>query len=338
MSLPHPDGGHTVAPDRSRFAYLMLTHKEPLRVEELAHRILELSPRASIVVHHDLADTSPTPPAGHPSQPIHLVERGRVRWGDWSMIEATRRLLEFAVDRLDADWFVLLSGEHRPVVDLTSWEKAVARSDVDAIAPAMELPLRLRFGRSDEQTNLYLARSRHKWSIYGRPRSETIHRAIGALMKLSHSIQPLLAIEYVHRRDAWCVGRYRRAGPMGATTFFRGSQWIALNRRAATTVLDVEPEVTSWFKRSWIPDETYFQTVLRQAGGLAVSNSPTTFVLETPEHPTPGWMRLAHEDLEAVWASGAPFARKVDVSGRPDVVAAIDRVVDGQRAAASTNS
>lgn len=37
----------------SRFAYLLLTHTRPDRVEDLASRILALSSRANIVVHHD---------------------------------------------------------------------------------------------------------------------------------------------------------------------------------------------------------------------------------------------------------------------------------------------
>jgi hypothetical protein len=54
-------------------------------------------------------------------------------------------------------------------------------------------------------------------------------------------------------------------------------------------------------------------------------------VLETPEYPTKGWMQLILEDLPAVWAADTPFARKVDLSGRPEVAAAIDKVVDQQR-------
>ncbi len=149
-------------------------------------------------------------------------------------------------------------------------------------------------------------------------------------MKLSEYLQPLVAVEFVHRRDAWVVGVRRRTQPVANVDFFRGSQWIALNRRGAVEALTVDPDLTAWFKRSWIPDESYFHTVLRHAG-LSASDTPTTFVLDTPEQPTTGWMRLTLDDLPAVWEAATPFARKVDPSTRPEVAQSIDGVVDRRR-------
>ncbi len=37
-----------------RFAYLIMTHKDVRDVEELAERIVTLSPAAHVVVHHDV--------------------------------------------------------------------------------------------------------------------------------------------------------------------------------------------------------------------------------------------------------------------------------------------
>jgi len=310
-----------------RFAYLLLTHKLAQHVEELAARIVELSPAAEIVVHHDLG-AHDVPWGGDPSGRVHLVERGRVLWGDWSMVDATLRLLRFALEELDADWFVLLSGEHRPIVDLEGWERSTAQSGLDAFVAADQLSSRLRFGRADPVANQYLARAQHRWVTFPRPRSELVHRAIGALMKVSCSLHPIAKLEYAHRREAWALGIRRRRGSMRGQTFFRGSQWMVLGRRAAEAALDVDPGLSNWFKESWIPDETYFHTVLRSTPGLVLSNQPVTFVLDTPARPTRGWMRLGLQDLPAVWASGAPFARKVDPSASPEVLTAIDRAVD----------
>ena len=175
--------------------------------------------------------------------------------------------------------------------DLTAWEGAVAGASVDAYLPAERLPGRLRFGRSKAQDNLYLARARHRWTLIFAPKSSGLDRGIGGLMKLSQWLQPFGTIEFVHRRDAWAIGIRRNTRMVNGLTFYRGSQWIALNRRAALAALNVEPQLRKWFTRSWIPDETYFHTVLRTAG-LRVSNAPTTFVLKEPAQPTSGWMKL----------------------------------------------
>ncbi len=324
-----------MAPPAPRFAYLLLTHRAPATVDDLVARLLELSPSAEVVVHHDAA-AGAVPEGGRSSGRYHLVERLGVRWGDWSMVEATHRLLRFAHRELDPDWMVLLSGEHRPTADLATWERAVADARPDVYSPAERLPDRLRFGRPDGESQLYLARCRHRYVAPGRPRSEAAHRAVGGLAKLAAGLGPLVALEYAHRRQAWALGRRRPLGPVTGWTLYRGSQWIALNRRAAAAALAVDPAVTAWFRPSWIPDETYFQTVLRQVPDLVVSDRPTTFVLPTPDRPTPGWMQLAVEDLPAVWDSGTPFARKVDRETRPEVVEAIDTAVDRGRRAVPT--
>ena len=242
------------------------------------------------------------------------------------MIEATLRLLRYSVENLSSDWFVLLSGEHRPVTDLQVWERAVMESGFDAYLPSERLEGRLRFGRSHVTSNLYATRTRHKWRSFRRPRSSLLHRGVGGLMKLTQWAQPIVAMEFVHRRDAWVVGWRRSTRRLGSRPFYRGSQWIALSRKAALEALAVEPLLTEWFKRSWIPDEAYFHTVLRTSD-LTISDAPTTFVLETPEQPTTGWMQLTLEDLPAVWGSGTPFARKVDIVSRPEVATSIDEMV-----------
>ncbi len=207
-----------------RFAYLLMTHENERDVEELAERIVSLSPTAQVVVHHDVGARA-LPWAGDPPEPFHLVERVAVRWGDWSMIQATGNLVRYAVEELDADWFVLLSGEHRPAVDLARWEREVAASGADAIVRAEELPARLHFGWRDFETNQYLARSRHRWRVVPRPRSDVVHQAIGWAAKLGRGLHPLLAVEYAHRRDAWLVGLPRRAGiDAGATVL----AWLAM--------------------------------------------------------------------------------------------------------------
>jgi hypothetical protein len=317
--------------EHERFAYLLLTHKDPRHVEGLADRIRDLSPDALIVVHHDAAAPD-LPWDGNPPAGIHLVERGRVSWGDWSMIEATQRLLRYALDRLDAGWFVLLSGEHRPALDLHQWESSTAAAGYDALFDSERLPDHLHFGRANFERSEYLARSRHRWRLFSRPRHRVVDRFVGLLMKLSWYVRPMMSVEFIHRRNAWAVGRRRRSHPVRGWSFYRGSQWFALNRRAASAALAIDRGVAAWFEHSWIPDEAFLHTALRQVPQLVVANSPTTFVLDRPAKPYPGWMLLSLEDLPTALGSGLPFVRKVDPATRPEVVESIDLAVDRQRA------
>lgn len=314
-----------------RFAYLVLSHDAPRRVEALTARLLALSPRGVVVVHHDRAADA-VPWDGAPPDRVHLVERQPLAWGAWSIVAATLRMASFAVNHLEADWLVVLSGEHWPVVDLAAWERATAAAGFDALVPAAPLPARLRFGRSpDPDGNRFLARSALRWTAVPRPRSDLAHRALAGVRKVARRTHPLLKLEYSERNQAWFVGTPRRRGPASGLTLYKGAQWIALDRRAAEVALGADPALAAWFARSHIPDESYLQTVLWNAPGLVVADRRVTFVRPEPTTPTPGWMLLRLQDLPAARASGAAFARKVDALARPDVVDAIDAEVDGEQ-------
>jgi hypothetical protein len=327
----HTAGASESASGAPCFAYMLLTHKDPRHVEELASRILDLSPAGHVVIHHDLA-AGDLPWQGRPPERVHFVERGRVLWGDWSIVAATLRMIRFAYEDLGADWFVMLSGEHRPVVDLERWERSVMASGADAFAEAEALEPTIHFGRSrGEDANRFLARCLHRWFTIKEPRSTGGTKVFSGFWKISRYVLPFGALEYSHRRQAWFVGMPRRRGRPEATTFYKGTQWIGFNSRSADAVLGTDPAVTEWFKRSHIPDETYLQTVLHNAPGLTVSTDLVTFVPESPLRPSARWMVLSLEDLQIVWRSEAAFARKVDPDERPDVMKAIDEKVEAER-------
>ena len=191
-----------------RFAYLILTHKGPRQVEALAARILELSPHGQIVVHHDLGSDD-LPWGGRPPDRVSFVQRTRILWGDWSIVEATLRMVRLALEELHADWFVILSGEHWPVADLRAWEATSVATGIDSFVEADPLPNRLRLGRADEGGNMYLSRCIHRWVSVKQPHSPLAHRAIGGIWKLSLYITPIATVEYSHRRETWFFGRPR---------------------------------------------------------------------------------------------------------------------------------
>jgi hypothetical protein len=329
----------TAAPEGEvRFAYLLMTHRDAAHIEDLVERVLALSPHGHVVVHHDAAADASLPYGGRGPERVHFSERRRILWGDWSIVDRTLQMMRDAIRIVDADWFVVISGEHRPVTDLAQWERETAASGADALVEAAALAPRLRFGRAHgraaEDAQMFLARCLHRWVAVHQPRNAVAHRGIGGLWKLSRYVQPLAAIEYSHRRETWFYGTARPRGPLAGWTFYKGTQWIAFNRRAAETVLGTDPAVTAWFKHGHIADETYLQTVLYHEPGLDVRNEVVTYVPEMvkpPEGSVARWMVLGDDDMPAVWASGAAFARKVDPVERPGIIRDIDQEVDRRR-------
>ncbi len=310
-----------------RAAYLILSHQRPEQVEALADRILALSPTGHVVVHHDV--TAPDLPwSGAPPRRVHMVERMPVSWGDWSIVEASLRLLEYAFETLDADWFAFLSGDDRPVVDLARWERQVQSAGNDGLVPARPLETKPSFGRRPTSEDLNYVRYSYRWRelphLTGVPR-----RLVETARRVSRFSQPLFKIEYADRRDRFFLGLPRRRRLPPGWTLYTGPQWVALGRRAAETLLGVDDTVVEWFRHTWIPDQSFVHTVLHNYGDLVLADTPLTYVVPYNTKKRRGDMALRVDDLGAIRASGAAFARKFDPSVDPDILRAVEAGIAG---------
>ncbi len=311
-----------------RVAYLILSHKDLAHVEALAARILELSPAGEVVVHHAAAEV---PWDGVPPPRTHLVEPIPVLWGDWSLVEASLRLMRFAADTLDADWFVMLSGDDRPVRDLAAWERELHASDIDGLVPARELTMRPSFGRRPSADDLNYARYALRWRALPHTGHRWWRSILGPVRRISRYTQPVFKIEYAPRRETWVVGLFRRRRLPVGWALYSGSQWMALHRRAVTALFATDASVLQWFRHSWIPDQGFFQTVLHNNRGLRLRSEALTYVVPHTSEKRPAWMVLRSEDLEAISRSGAAFARKFDPAVDQRVITMVDAAVDASR-------
>ena len=197
-------------------------------------------------------------------------------------------------------------------------------SGVDALMPSELLPTRPRFGARNIDANRDLARCRLRWFRVRRPRTAAVQKIVSALSKVSNLTHPVFKLEFSLRNDSWFVGVLRSGRPVKQWDLYKGSEWFACSARSASVLLQADPLVASWFERSHIPDESYFQSLLHHDGRLHIDRSVVTWVPPQPPTPTPGWMLLKAKELPLVSASGAAFARKLDPSRNPEVMAAID--------------
>ena len=103
------------------------------------------------------------------------------------------------------------------------------------------------------------------------------------------------------------VGRRRRIPPGSVPQL--GSLWWCLTRRTLTKILgdDRRPELERYFKRVWIPDESYFQTVVRLHSRRIESRSLTLSKFDFQGKP-----HIFYDDhLQLLRRSDCFVARKV---------------------------
>jgi hypothetical protein len=91
-----------------------------------------------------------------------------------------------------------------------------------------------------------------------------------------------------------------------------GSQWACLRRRTIEAILDFvsqRPDVVRFFKTTWIPDETFFQTLVRHLIPAAEIESRTLTFLMFSDYGMPVVFYNDHYDL--LLSQDFLFARKI---------------------------
>lgn len=311
-------------------AYLVLSHDQPHRVEALARRIHELSPSGTVYVHHD-AKADDLPWQGHPPDYVHLVEpRVRVSWGRWSLVDATLKSIECARNGSDPDWYVVISGQDWPTRNLAEWEEWLGTCPCDALLEAHRVE---RSARGTHPERDELIRYQHRWFVLSRPSNAFVRKSTSfvgyALRLVTRPTRTWVSVIRFYGRG-WAVGIRRAGGLPPDWRYYKGSQWMALNRHAVATILD-NPEhaaLADHFRRTLMPDEAYIHTILYNTLELSVVNAPITFV---------SWAKwrdnlvLDREDIDDIQQAGTPFARKVDPEHDAELLQLIDAMVDARR-------
>jgi hypothetical protein len=169
---------------------------------------------------------------------VRFSPRFRCEWGTWGLVAATQAAAELLLADFPAVRHVyLMSGAClplRPVKELRSYLDSRPDTDFIESATTADVP----------------------WTVGGLSEERFTLR-----FPFSWRRQRRLFDRYVElqRRLGW-----KRRIPEGLVPHM-GSQWWCLTRRTLTAILSDprRPEYDAYFRRVWIPDESYFQSLAR---------------------------------------------------------------------------
>jgi hypothetical protein len=273
-----------------RIAYIVSAYKRP---EQLARLVSHLGRSSSAIAVHVDAKTPrrefDAMVAGADGVPgVHFLRRHRCYWGGFGHVRASLKGIEYFVESGVAfDYAVLLTGQDYPLLGADDLRRFFTAAD----------------GRS------YLSHWRLPFAPWGER---------GGLDRLEH--RHLLGPGRVHLRLPG-----RRDLPEGLQPF-GGSPYWALARPVVEwlhSFVERRPEVVRFFERVYIPDELFFQSVVlssEHAGSIVNENLR---YIDWQAMPAP--KILTTDDVPAMLASGALFARKFDTRVDGDVLDALDR-------------
>ena len=267
----------------------------PVGIIVLVHQNLSRSAQAirhwaaagcAVVVHVDTAVTA--------SDHDHFLQelgdlttvlfcaRHRCEWGTWGMIAATQAACEMMLAKFtDPKHFYLASGSClpiRPVQDLIAYLGAHLSTDFIESTTVSDVP----------------------WSIGGLEKERFY-----LCFPFGWKQQRWLFDTAVRLQRAFGL---KRPVPQGITPHL-GSQWWCLTRATVSAIL-TDPKRSiyeRYFRWVWIPDESYFQTLVRGHSALVESRSLTLAKFDTHGKP-----HVFYDDhLEVLRRSGCFVARKI---------------------------
>ena len=280
-----------------RLAIAMLVHTHPAQFERLVHR---LRPTVDEVVIHVNTVAEDVCQEGRRrlanDDHVHFIdERYRVRWGQYSLVQASLACLRHLRTLGRFDRVLLMSGQDYPV------------------RPMHEI--RAFFEEHPDQQFMEMFRlDQSNWfETQGGPYA------------------PMRRIRNWHffyrSRIHWDVPIPGRRLPAGLLPH-GGSFWWSLTGDCVDHVLDTldrQPAIERYFRRTFLPDETFYQTIVGSSPFAdAVDQDFRRYVDWTNPNPTPPRI-LVMEDFDKVAASTALFARKMDPVRSEELLTRIDR-------------
>ena len=294
-------------------AYVVISHRNPGQVLRLVSALRE-GPGAEVLVRHN-PQSSVLPAAAVEERGAHVLEDGiEIGWGEFSYVRVLLRALEWSLDHLDPDWIVMLSGQDYPLRPLAEIQAGLAASGKDALLSAVwELSTAERPAPPREQFFL-----RYAYRHFAVP---------GWVPRAPSALRPLLYTREMPQGLGRRLGLRRARLPYGpGRRCFVSADWLTLSARAARVVTETarrDQALIRHYRRSIVPSESLFATILMNQPGLEVSAEGRRF-LSFPKSAAPHPDVLTSADLDRLLGSGMDFGRKFDAEVDAEVLDALD--------------
>lgn len=205
-------------------------------------------------------------------------------WGEWSLVQATLHAVEAAVDSFPrATHFYMVSGDCMAIKSASHAKALLDNDDCDYIES-------FDFFESD-------------WIKTGMKEERLIYRHF-------FNERNNKTIFY----NSWWAQRklgLEREIPADLQIMI-GSQWWCLRRRTIEWIIDMtktRPDVMKFFRTTWIPDETFFQTLVRHLVPEPEIRTRTLTFLMFTDYGMPVTFYNDHYDL--LLSQDFLFARKI---------------------------
>ncbi|WP_296423231.1 DUF5928 domain-containing protein [Yoonia sp.] len=291
----------------SKIAFILLCHKNPQTIVQQAVQLTAAGDY--IAIHFDASAAHAdfqiiqTALADNPNV-VFAKRRIKCGWGAWSLVQATLCAIEAAVDAFPrASHFYMVSGDCMAIKSASHTHQFLDARDCDYIESYDFFDsdwIKTGFKKERLIYRHFFNERSQKWLFY---KSFDVQRRFGITRQVPADMQIMI-----------------------------GSQWWCLRRQTIERILDfvrTRRDVIHFFRTTWIPDETFFQTLVRHlVPGDEIENRTLTFLMFT-DYGMPVTLYNDHYDL--LLGQDGLFARKIsaeahDLRARLGALYASDRM------------
>lgn len=271
----------------ARIAFILLCHKDPQAIIRQAEQLT--AGGDYIAIHFDARapraafDTIRAGLEGNP-RVTYATRRIKCGWGAWSLVQATLYAIEAAVrDFPRATHFYMVSGDCMAIKSRTYATRFLDGNDCDYIESFDFFDstwIRTGMKKSRLIYRHWFNERTQKWRFYA---SYGLQKRLGLTRAIPHDLQIMI-----------------------------GSQWWCLRRRTIEAILEfckARPDVMRFFRTTWIPDETFFQTLVRHLVAREQIRSRTLTFLMFSDYGMPVTFYNDHYDM--LLSQDYLFARKI---------------------------
>lgn len=221
--------------------FIILAHNQPASIRRLAGMLAADGNR--VVVHFDSSASAADKrevqqiASEHPGR-IQVISKVHCVWGEWSLVEAVLRSLdEFRKMPDPPDYIHLMSAADFPIRPLADLKEFLRRNPGSDFIECCDITKGqwVKGGLGRERLRFYFPFN-----------FRTSRRAFDRMVRWQRKL------------------KIRRKMPLGMTPHM-GSQWWTLRWSTCAKLLDFvdqNPKVVRFFRTTWIPDESFFQTVI----------------------------------------------------------------------------
>ncbi len=271
----------------AKIAYILLCHKDPAAIIRQARRLTAAGDYMSI--HFDAsarAEDFQEIKQALTDNPRVTFAHKRIKcgWGEWSLVQATLYAVQSAVDAFPrATHFYMLSGDCMAIKSAEYTQQFLDENDFDFIESHDYFDSDwIKTGWKEERLiyRHWFNERTQKKRFYG---MFEVQKRLGLKREIPADLQIMI-----------------------------GSQWWCLRRRTIEWLLDFarqRRDVMRFFRTTWIPDETFFQTLVRHLVPEQEIKSRTLTFLMFTDYGMP--VTFYNDHYEMLLSQDYLFARKI---------------------------